>query len=96
MKIIEHTLSEEINIYLENNKIDRSKFIALKAWPMMCGPQLSAVTTLKNIKNGVLNVSTTSSSAKSLLRLQKNRIIDNYNKTYPDLKIVDLYILKRG
>lgn len=94
MKIVEHTLKEELDNYFDKYRIDKTKAIAYKAWPVISGPQLSAVTKLVNIKDGVLKVSTMSSSAKTLLNLRKKKIIDDYNQMYPDLDIKGLDIVR--
>ena len=96
MKIVDHTLRSELDNYFETYKIDKSKALAYKAWAMISGPQLSAVTELKNIKDGVLKVYSLSSSAKNLLLLRKTKIIKSYNEMYPNLNIVDIEIVKRS
>ena len=96
MKIDDHTLRKDIDNYFDTYKIDKSKALAYKAWAMISGPQLSSVTELRSIKNGVLKVYTLSSSAKNLLLLRKNKIIKGYNDMYPKLNIVDLEIVKRS
>lgn len=96
MKISDHTLRKDLDEYFEKYKIDKSNANAYKAWPMISGAQLSAVTELKSIKDGVLKVFTLSSSAKNLLLLKKNKIIKDYNEMYPNLNIVDLEVSKRS
>ena len=71
MKIVEHTLKEELDSYIKKYNIDMSKVKAYRMWPVICGSQLSAVTSLVDIKDNKLRVKTESSSAKSLLILQK-------------------------
>lgn len=98
-KIPDHTLKSDLDNILKDitSKVVKSDdLIAFRFWPVACGAQLSAVTTLRRIDEGVLKVSTTSSSAKTLLLLKKNEIIGKYQENYPDLHIVDLQIVKRS
>lgn len=98
-KIPDHTLKADLDIILKDitsRVVKNDNLIAFRYWPVACGAQLSAVTTLRRIDEGVLKVSTTSSSAKMLLLLKKNEIIGKYQENYPELDIVDLQIVKRA
>ena len=95
MKIPDHTLRAELDNILKNIHYDPQRVMLYKYWPVAAGPQLSAVTDLKSIKDGVLKVASTSSSAKSLLLLKKKNIISKYQEKFPEMEIVDLEVLKR-
>ncbi len=85
-KLVEDYLSKKPEMYL-NYKLFQS-------WPLCCGVKLSAVTELKGYKNGILFVSVSSSSAKTILSVSKTDIIRKYNAMFPNLQVKDLKILR--
>ncbi len=93
MKIEVKNLSDEIEIILKS--FGKNDIELYKIWPVIAGPSLAAVTHLHSFKNGTLYIETTSSSAKGLLMLEKQRILRNYNEKFPELQIKSLALTKR-
>ena len=90
-----HSVKELINNIINDNNKLTEKFEMYKVWPIICGAQLSAVTSLKGFKNNTLFVFVFSSSAKPLLLMKKNQIIDKYNEMFENAHVKDLKILKQ-
>lgn len=97
MKIKVHTLKDALEeIIKSDSDIDVEKIEAIKAWPDFCGPELAAVSYVKTIKDGVIRIYSNSSSARTILGMQKKKIIEKYNEFYPNLHIADIQINRRG
>ena len=94
-KIKIKTLSEELEELFADNPETWEKIESLKAWSIIAGPQLSAVTELVDATDSVLRIFANSPSAKSLLLMRKERIIEDYNKMFPKAKIKRIQIVKR-
>ena len=95
-KIKVKTLSEELREIFSENPETLEKINMLKAWPVIVGPQLSAVSELISATDGVLGVFVNSPASKSLLLLKKEQIISKFNKMFPDAKIKRIQIVKRA
>lgn len=94
MKIEVKSLADEIEDFLKNN--GKSDHELYKAWPVLCGPSLAAVTRLRSFKNGTLYVESSSFSAKGLLMNEKPKILKKYQEMFPDYKIKSLALTKRS
>ena len=94
-KIKVKTLSDELYSILSENPETLAKIERRPAWPIVAGPQLSAITELVSTTDGVMKIFTDSASAKSLLTMRKAVIISEFNKMFPDAKIKRLQIVKR-
>lgn len=95
-KIKVKTLSEELREIFAENPEAMAKINMIKSWPIVVGPQLSAVTELVSATDGVLEVFVNSPASKSLLLLKKEQIISKFNKMFPDAKIKRILIVKRA
>lgn len=93
MKIEVKNLSDEIEIIMKS--LGKNDIDLFKAWAVIAGPSLSAVTHFHSFKNNTLYIECSSSSAKGLLMLEKQRILKNYQEKFPELQIKSLALTKR-
>lgn len=92
--INEKSLSEIIRTLVEDNERFDRIFRVFEIWPLVSGPQLSAVTTPKSLKNGTLSIMTTSSSAKALVLMRKAELLEKIRKMLPDIEINEIKVVR--
>lgn len=92
----EKTIWDGIVEYMEDNGFSLRLKDYFAAWPVIAGYSLSSCTELKKVdeKNGKIYVYPTSSSARSLLSMQKKRIIKSWNEQFSDFQIKDIVITR--
>lgn len=91
------TIWDGVLEYFKEKNIDITYLEFFKAWPVIAGIRLSSCTNLvsiKDIKKGLIYVSASSISAKSLLKMEEKRIICDWNKIFPSSKINKVVITK--
>ena len=91
------TLLDGILEYLKENNIDISFHKYYQAWPIISGIRLSSCTkiaSIKDIDKGILYITPSSLSAKSLLLMEEKRIISDWNKAFPDKKLKKLVAVR--
>lgn|SRR5574344_628298 len=92
----EKTLWNGIKEYLEENNIDYSRQKYFSSWPVIAGIRLSSCTRLHSvdIKKGRIYVKANSLSARSLLTMEKARIIKDWNTMFPSSPIKEIVVPK--
>lgn len=92
----EKTLWTGIKEYLESNNIDFSRQKYFSSWPVIAGVRLSSCTRLDSIdlKKERIYVKANSLSSRSLLTMEKARIIKDWNTMFPDARIKEIVIPK--
>lgn len=91
------TIWDGVLEYLEEKNIDITYLEFHKAWPVIAGIRLSSctrLTSVKDIKMGIIYVSPSSISVRSLLKMEEKRIINDWNKIFPSYKINKVVITK--
>ena len=80
----EKTLWNGIEEYLKSNNIDFSRQKYFSSWPVIAGVRLSSCTKLDSfdLKKGKIYVKANSLSSRSLLIMEKTRIIKDWNSFF--------------
>lgn len=93
----EKTIWDGVLEYFEENQLDINRRRFYEAWPVVAGFNLSACTHLKSYKpeEGKIYVVADSISARSLLMMQRKRIVSDWNKMFPDAEIKEVVVAKR-
>lgn len=89
------TLSDMLKSVIGENERFSQSLKVYQSWPLIVGAELSAVTAIKSIKNNVLTVKTTSSSAKNIVIMRKKEIMDSLNESFPFLDIKNIKVTTR-
>ena len=92
----EKTLWDGIKECLEEYNIDFSRRQFFASWPVIAGVRLSSCTALNRFDSSKkkIFVSASSLSSKSLLIMEKKRIIEEWNRMFPESQIKDVVVLK--
>lgn len=92
----EKTLWNGIEEYLKSNNIDFSRQKYFASWPVISGIKLSSCTKLDSFdsKKQRIFVKANSLSSRSLLFMEKARIIRDWNTMFPNAKIKEIVIMK--
>lgn len=94
----EKTIWDGVLDYFNETHLDINRRKYYEAWPVVAGINLSSCTHLQSYKpeEGKIYVKTDSISAKSLLMMQRKRIINDWNKIFPDAEIKEVVVAKRS
>ena len=92
----EKTLWNGIEEYLKSNNIDFSRQKYFSSWPVIAGVRLSSCTKLDSFdsKKGKIYVKANSLSSRSLLIMEKARIIKDWNSFFKDAPIKEIVVVK--
>lgn len=92
----EKTLWNGIEEYLKSNNIDFSRQKYFSSWPVIAGVRLSSCTKLDSfdLKKGRIYVKANSLSSRSLLIMEKTRIIKDWNSFFNDAPIKEIVVVK--
>ena len=92
----EKTLWNGIEEYLKSNNIDFSRQKYFSSWPVIAGVRLSSCTKLDSfdLKKGKIYVKANSLSSRSLLIMEKTRIIKDWNSFFKDVPIKEIVVVK--
>lgn len=92
----EKTLWDAVKEYMDSNNLDLSRHRYFSAWSVISGVRLSSCTRLEKVDKakGRIYVSATSISARSLLTMEKRRILEEWNKMFPDCPIKEVVVQK--
>ncbi len=92
----EKTIWDGIVEYLEEQNIDFSGHRFFRSWPVIAGVRLSSCSYLDKVdsKKGKIYVKVSSLSSRSLLMVEKKRIIDDWNRMFPETKIKEVVVAK--
>ena len=92
----EKTLWNGIEEYLKSNNIDFSRQKYFSSWPVIAGIRLSSCTRLDSmeLKKGRIYVKANSLSSRSLLMMERTRIIRDWNTMFPDANIKEIVVVK--
>ena len=92
----EKTLWNGIEEYLKSNNIDFSRQKYFSSWPVIAGVRLSSCTKLDSfdLKKGKIYVKANSLSSRSLLIMEKTRIIKDWNSFFKDTPIKEIVVVK--
>ena len=92
----EKTLWNGIEEYLKSNNIDFSRQKYFSSWPVIAGVRLSSCTKLDSfdLKKGKIYVKANSLSSRSLLIMEKTRIIKDWNYFFKDAPIKEIVVVK--
>lgn len=92
----EKTLWNGIEEYLKSNNIDFSRQKYFSSWPVIAGVRLSSCTKLDSfdLKKGKIYVKANSLSSRSLLIMEKARIIKDWNSFFKDAPIKEIVVVK--
>lgn len=92
----EKTLWNGIEEYLKSNNIDFSRQKYFSSWPVIAGVRLSSCTRLDSfdLKKGKIYVKANSLSSRSLLIMEKTRIIKDWNSFFKDAPIKEIVVVK--
>ena len=92
----EKTLWNGIEEYLKSNNIDFSRQKYFSSWPVIAGVRLSSCTKLDSfdLKKGKIYVKANSLSSRSLLIMEKTRIIKDWNSFFKDDPIKEIVVVK--
>ncbi|MBQ0071470.1 MAG: DUF721 domain-containing protein [Spirochaetales bacterium] len=94
----EKTIWDGVMEYFQEAKIDVNRHRFYEAWPIVAGFQLSSCTQLMKVRpeEGKIYVKANSLSARSLLMMERKRILVDWNKMFPDAEIKEVVVSKRG
>ena len=87
------SISELLSEYISNAELN-SAIRYHREWPMIAGNGLRSVTSFASIDGHVISVYAKGSAARNRLILEKRRIINDFNKRYPEAMIDDIRILR--
>ena len=95
-------MSEEKNLwgsieeYVYEIHLDYSRQKYFSAWPVIAGVRLSSCTRLEKVdtEKGKITVRPNSLSSRSLLLMEKKRIIEDWNRMFPSFPIKEVVIAK--
>ena len=92
----EKTLWNGIEEYLKSNNIDFSRQKYFSSWPVIAGVRLSSCTKLDSfdLKKGKIYVKANSLSSRSLLIMEKTRIIKDWNSFFIYAPIKEIVVMK--
>ena len=92
----EKTLWNGIEEYLISNNIDFSHQKFFSSWSVIAGVRLSSCTRLDSVdlKKSRIYVKANSLSSRSLLVMDKSRIIREWNTMFPNAHIKEVVVLK--
>ena len=92
----EKTLWNGIEEYLKSNNIDFSRQKYFSSWPVIAGVRLSSCTKLDSfdLKKGKIYVKANSLSSRSLLLMEKTRIIKDWNSFFFFSLIKEIVVVK--
>ena len=92
----EKTLWNGIEEYLKSNNIDFSRQKYFSSWPVIAGVRLSSCTKSDSfdLKKGRIYVKANSLSSRSLLIMEKTRIIKDWNSFFKDATIKEIVVVK--
>ena len=92
----EKTLWNGIEEYLKSNNIDFSRQKYFSSWPVIAGVRLSSCTKLDSfdLKKGKIYVKANSLSSRSLLIMEKARIIKDWNSFFKNAPIKEIVVVK--
>lgn len=92
----EKTLADGLDEILIELNIDKNRYKFFNSWPVIAGVKLSSCTKLNKVElsKKKIYVSASSLSSKSLLIMEKNRIIKDWNNMFPNNQIKDILVVK--
>ena len=92
----EKTLWNGIEEYLISNNIDFSRQKFFSSWPVIAGVRLSSCTKLDSVdlKKSRIYVKANSLSSRSLLIMDKSRIIRDWYTMFPNAHIKEVVVMK--
>ena len=90
----EKTTQELLQNLLSRLNLDEANPLSkvYRSWESIVGSELAHNTKLVDIKGKVLIVKTNHPTFGSMLQMKKRVIIENINKTYPELQINNIQI----
>ena len=77
---VDKTVSPEVSYY--------------RLWPLIAGPNLRRVTSFAKLDGNTICIYVKGASARTRVMLEKNRIISDFNKRFPNIVADDLRILR--
>lgn len=94
----EKTIWDGVMEYFQEANIDINRRRFYEAWPVIAGIHLSSCTQLMKVRTeeGKIYVKANSLSARSLLMMERKRILVDWNKMFPDAEIKEVVVSKRG
>lgn len=89
-------LWEAMEEFFIENKLDLSYVEYYKAWPVISGVRLSSstkLTSLRDLDKKKIYITPSSTSVKTLIKIDEINIIKRWNSMFPDKKIEKIVVL---
>ena len=86
-------ISELLSEYMQNAEINSAARYH-REWPIIAGERLRKVTSFSSFDDHTISVYVKGAAARSLLMLEKERILRDFNKRYSDVFADDIRIVR--